>query len=263
MPMYNGNYAAPVWVNGVPPAIGPTELRAMSGTIENSQILSGSGAPTTATAGAVGQLYADTSVSPPAIWQMIAQDGEAYIWVTERDIEKNLADTYDSASTYAEGDFCIYGGILYRANTDIDTPEAWDSSHWTDTRIADAAAAHFARRDNPHEVTAEEVGLENVENVLQYSEANPSLRRGTVAMEGTWSGAASPYTKIITVTGPTVTAKSHVELQFTPAQMEDLMSRGVRAVHVYNNGGVLTAMAWGGVPGSMTALVSLTRSTSI
>lgn len=254
MPIYNGNYAAPVWVNGVPPTIGATELEAMTGTAERSQVLHGSGAPGSGTAGEIGQLYADMSSSPVEFYRMTGVSaGGGFIWESEHDIEDNLTTTYDSSGTYAAGDFCLYGGLLYEAAVDILAPEEWTAAHWQGVTAADAETAHFARRDNPHEVTAAQAGLGNVENVLQYSASNPAIKRGTVALEGTWSGAASPYTKTITVTGPTVTAKSYVELQFTPAQMNDLMSRGVRSVHVYNNGGVLTAMAWGGVPGNMTA----------
>lgn len=254
MPMYNGNYAAPVWVNGVPPTIGATELEAVTGTAERSQVLHGSGAPGSGTAGEIGQLYADMSASPVEFYRMTGVSaGGGFIWESEHDIEDNLTTTYDSSGTYAAGDFCLYGGLLYEAAVDILTPEEWTAAHWQGVTAADAETAHFARRDNPHEVTAAQAGLGNVENVIQYSAANPAIKRGTVALEGTWSGAASPYTKTITVTGPTVTGKSYVELQFTPAQMDSLMSRGVRSVHVYNNGGVLTAMAWGGVPGNMTA----------
>lgn len=254
MPIYNGNYAAPVWVNGVPPTIGATELEAMTGTAERSQVLHGSGAPGSGTAGEIGQLYADMSVSPVEFYRMTGVSaGGGFIWESEHDIEDNLTTTYDSSGTYAAGDFCLYGGLLYEAAVDILTPEEWTAAHWQGVTAADAETAHFARRDNPHEVTAAQAGLGNLENVLQYSAANPAIKRGTVALVGTWSGAASPYTKTIAVTGPTVTGKSYVELQFTPAQMDSLMNRGVRAIHVYNNGGVLTAMAWGGVPGNMTA----------
>ena len=70
MPMYNGNYVAPVWINNVPPAINDTELLAISRTLQNSQIITGSGAPTQYTSGVAGQRYADMdttpTLSPPA-----------------------------------------------------------------------------------------------------------------------------------------------------------------------------------------------------
>lgn len=49
----------------------------------------------------------------------------------------NLADEYDATATYAVGDLCIYDNVLYRCNTAISTPEAWNSIHWTQTSVAD------------------------------------------------------------------------------------------------------------------------------
>lgn len=45
-------------------------------------------------------------------------------------------DQYDSSATYAIGDLCIYNNTLYKCNTAISTPEAWDSTHWTQSSLA-------------------------------------------------------------------------------------------------------------------------------
>ena len=37
---------------------------------------------------------------------------------------------YNSTSTYAVGDMCIYSGNTYICTTEITTPESWTSSHW-------------------------------------------------------------------------------------------------------------------------------------
>ena len=47
----------------------------------------------------------------------------------------NLADEYDATATYAVGDLCIHDNVLYRCNTAISTPEAWNSIHWTATSV--------------------------------------------------------------------------------------------------------------------------------
>lgn len=49
----------------------------------------------------------------------------------------NLAEEYDPTATYAVGDFCIHDSVLYRCNTAISTPEAWNSIHWTATSVSD------------------------------------------------------------------------------------------------------------------------------
>lgn len=46
-------------------------------------------------------------------------------------------DAYDETATYAVGDLCIYNNTLYKCTTAITTAEAWNTSHWTETSIAD------------------------------------------------------------------------------------------------------------------------------
>lgn len=156
MPIYNGNYVAPVWVNDVAPAINDTELLAMSGTIQASQVLTGSGPPTQYTSGAVGQRYADMSTSPPTIWKLETAAEEANVWVPE-DGNGNLAQEYADNTGYSEGDYCIHDGYLYRANTDI-AGEAWTAAHWTRAYAAEDLADHEQDQGNPHNVTAEQTG---------------------------------------------------------------------------------------------------------
>lgn len=48
----------------------------------------------------------------------------------------NFADQY-TRKTYSVGDYCIQMGVLYRANTDIVTAEAFDASHWDQVSVAE------------------------------------------------------------------------------------------------------------------------------
>ena len=48
-----------------------------------------------------------------------------------------IADDYDSTTTYAVGDYCIYNNELYKCTTAISIAEAWDSSHWTKVNVSD------------------------------------------------------------------------------------------------------------------------------
>ena len=45
-------------------------------------------------------------------------------------IEYSSSFTYDATATYEEGNYVQYQGGIYKANTDIDTAEAWDATHW-------------------------------------------------------------------------------------------------------------------------------------
>ena len=49
----------------------------------------------------------------------------------------SIAPPYDPENTYDQGDYCTYNGTLYQANTDIDTPEAWNESHWTAVSVTE------------------------------------------------------------------------------------------------------------------------------
>ena len=55
----------------------------------------------------------------------------------------NLAPTYSSSSTYAEGDYVIHDNVLFVCTTAITTAEAWNSAHWTQTTMSS-----FVNADN-------------------------------------------------------------------------------------------------------------------
>ena len=47
-----------------------------------------------------------------------------------------LAPIYDSTATYSVGAKCVQNGKLYSANTNINTPEEFDATHWTEISIS-------------------------------------------------------------------------------------------------------------------------------
>lgn len=53
----------------------------------------------------------------------------------------DLADAYDSTSTYNVGDYVIYNSILYRCITAIIVPESFDGTHWVRTTVEEITAA--------------------------------------------------------------------------------------------------------------------------
>jgi len=91
-----------------------------------------------------------------------------------------------------------------------------------------------------------DVGLNNVDNIKQYSASNPPVSVGAITLSATWTGASSPYSQTVTVSGATVTANSKVDIQLTAAQIADLIAAGVKSLFVENNAGTLTAWAVGG-----------------
>ena len=59
---------------------------------------------------------------------------------------KHLAPVYDSIATYSVGDYVTYGedslntSSVYRCTTAINTPEDWNSAHWTAVTVMDEVA---------------------------------------------------------------------------------------------------------------------------
>lgn len=49
----------------------------------------------------------------------------------------NLADEYDATATYTEGAVVLYAGNLYKCETAVETPEAFDPTKWTQGTAAD------------------------------------------------------------------------------------------------------------------------------
>lgn len=305
MPIYNGNYVAPVWINDQPPAINETELLAMSQTIQASQVLTGYGPPTQYTTGDTGQRYADMSTSPPTIYKLIAAAQDANQWGPE-DGSGNLAQEYAENTGYSAGEYCLHDGLIYRANTDI-AGEAWTAAHWTRAYAAEDLANHVSDRQNPHNVTAEQTGalpqtvIATVETTATASKAyavdqylilggvlyrvtSPvaqgaalvvntnitatalgddvaaaKLRTGTITLSASWQGTNPKY-QTVTVTGTSVTANSHIEIQPSPAQIYALLSAGTQAMTVENNNGTLTVYAIGTAPSTaMTVQCTVTE----
>ncbi len=45
------------------------------------------------------------------------------------------AQAYSASAAYAVGDYCNYGGKLYRCKTAVPAGEAWNAAHWVETSL--------------------------------------------------------------------------------------------------------------------------------
>ena len=50
---------------------------------------------------------------------------------------QSIAPDYDATSTYKVGDYVSYQGKFYKCTTAIQTAEAWNSEHWSETTVKD------------------------------------------------------------------------------------------------------------------------------
>lgn len=96
-------------------------------------------------------------------------------------------DEYSSTSTYSIGELVIYNNKLYKANQDITTAEAFNSSHWTEvTLLSD---------------------VNEIKSVVNNN-ANYSTKEQRI---GTWIDGKPIYRKVIshTITGNTTEHEPH------------------------------------------------------
>lgn len=69
------------------------------------------------------------------------------------DASKVIANKYDSTSTYAVGDYCIYNTLLYKCITAVSTAETFDSNKWITCLVTNEMGSGGGGSANLHEVT--------------------------------------------------------------------------------------------------------------
>ena len=111
-------------------------------------------------------------------------------YLEDVDPNANLADEYDSTSTYDLGDYVIYAGVLYKCTTAISTAEDWDSTHWTSCLVTDEMATSGGTTvvANPSGTATETLTKLQVENTIY----GVSGGGGNTNM---WTGTQAEYTQ--------------------------------------------------------------------
>ena len=61
------------------------------------------------------------------------------------------AAAYDTEGSYAVGDYTTHGGKLHKCSTPIESGEAWNAAHWTETSVAAELAEVRASLSNKAE----------------------------------------------------------------------------------------------------------------
>lgn len=131
---------------------------------------------------------------------------------------------------------------------------------------------HIADTANPHNVTAEQVGIyigpnaptnPNIKVWINTTEEGtgviPLLPRVTTItlVEANWVGNSAPYSQVVEI--PTATAVSKIDLQPTVSQIIELQNADI-AFMAENLDGVITVYSFGGKPSAnMTMQVMLTE----
>ena len=86
-----------------------------------------------------------------------------------------IGSQYDPTATYLKDDYCVHDAKFYRALQDIDTPEAWDATHWVESNIIDeiTGTAHSAStlRDIPIMIATTDWTLTGGKYVAEFDTA--------------------------------------------------------------------------------------------
>lgn len=122
---------------------------------------------------------------------------------------------YNPNETHKVGERIIRNNSIYECNTDINTPESWDSSHWTVSK-----------------------------SVLGFC----SVFRRTITLSTTWSGS-DPYTQTITLPYMArITPNTKFDIQPDATVISQMIDDGVKALYIVNDNGTPKACAVGAAP---------------
>ena len=110
----------------------------------------------------------------------------------------NIADEYDSTSTYAVDDFCIYEGVLYKCTTAITVAEAWTPAHWTSTLIVDNFGTGGGASVTLGTTVPSDASGSNGDLYVQYDSTSYAVINYFVKINGSWRVA--PYSKVVALT---------------------------------------------------------------
>lgn len=78
------------------------------------------------------------------------------------------AAAYNPSGTYAIGDYCTNDGNLYKCNTPIESGEAWNAAHWTETTVAAELAEVRASLSNKVGNLALETPNNNCNDIVDF-----------------------------------------------------------------------------------------------
>lgn len=123
----------------------------------------------------------------------------------------------------------------------------------------DYTAEMVGARPNNWMPTYSDVGADKAGSAAAVKNfAQQKISTASVSLTTGWTGDASPYAQIVTISG--MTATKMVDLQPTPEQIHALMENGTSGLQAVNNNGVVTVYAFGEKPAeAMTIQATLTE----
>lgn len=134
--------------------------------------------------------------------------------------------------TVYNGDVTAYGGAEF----------VYDGSTWQ----------QFGRDDSTYVMKANllQTTGQTTDNVMSQKASTDYFgeKRSSITLSTNWSGASSPYTQEVTISGITLSSTMKIELLPTPTQINQLISDGVTSLIAENNNGACVIYAIGVTP---------------
>ena len=163
----------------------------------------------------------------------------------------NVDNTSDANKPVSAAQQAAIAAAVQEAESAI--PAASSADPQMDGTANAGSATTWSRGDHVHPSDTSRVPTTRTVNGKALSADLVLDAVGSITLSLSWSGSG-PYTQVVTVTGATISSNSKVDLQSTPAQIEQLISDGVEALVIENNAGTLTATAIGAAPSTALTL---------
>lgn len=127
----------------------------------------------------------------------IAQVGGAVEGVSQ--LAYTIADVYDSAETYAVGDYSIYQNTLYKCTTAINVGETFDPTKWRSVKVmsevGQGGGGSTSADDVSYDNTSSGLSATNVQDAIdEVEELIPSIVSNTEAQHGTLTAGQTSVT---------------------------------------------------------------------
>lgn len=112
----------------------------------------------------------------------------------------NISDEFSSTSSYNKDDYCIYNGVLYKANTSISAGSDFDETKWTATTLTDelgnAGGGGGSAPEFIDTIKARTSGSVTAATIENNSYIKDGVAYIDIIYKATEGGSSGPYTII-------------------------------------------------------------------
>jgi len=153
-------------------------------------------------------------------------------------VDGYIADAYSSSLTYNVGDYVIYNNILYVCSTAITVAEAWNSAHWTATKVTEMSGGGGGGGSADLSIVAPTYNSASTYSTYDYCIYNDNLYR-CIAVSTTGSFTPADWTQV-TIGGDLNSLRSDISTNATNiANTISLLAPSYNGSNTYNVGDIV------------------------